>query len=78
MGWVVYDVERGEMEKYYKLESSAKSLVTRSNNDRENSRFSWYRDRQLAYCSYRDYEGILMGLRGDEFRMWQFVNSKRG
>ena len=78
MGWIVYDTQRGDIEKYYKLESSAKSLVTRSNNDRANSSWGYYRDRQLAYCSYRDYEGVLMGLRGDQLKLWQFVNSKNG
>ena len=62
MGRVVYDAERGDIEKYYKLESSAKSRVTRYNREMSemNPSYTW-RGRRLAYCSYRDYEGILMG-----------------
>ena len=72
MGWVVYDAERGDMEKYYRLERTAKSRVTRHNNEMRDRFFSWGPARQLAYCSYQDYEGILMGLRGDRFKLWQF------
>jgi len=86
MGWVVYDEKSGHMQKYYKLASTAKRIVTQHNTERE---YNWgkamgghsYRynpDRMWAFCSYRDYEGILMGLRGEQFKMWQFCNTKIG
>jgi len=86
MGWVVYDEKSGHMQKYYKLASTAKRIVTQHNTERE---YNWgkamgghsYRynpDRMWAFCSYRDYEGILMGLRGEQFKMWQFCNTEIG
>lgn len=75
MGWVVYDAKSGHMQKYYKLQSTAKRIVTQHNTERDYD-FYTYRPQSLwACCSYRDYEGILMGLRGDAFKMWQFCNS---
>jgi len=86
MGFVVYDEKSGHMQKYYKLASTAKRIVTQHNTERE---YNWgkamgghsYRynpDRMWAFCSYRDYEGILMGLRGEQFKMWQFCNTQIG
>ena len=86
MGWVVYDSKSGHMQKYYKLASTAKRIVTQHNTERS---YAWgrsirvpsytYRPQSLwAFCSYRDYEGILMGLRGDQFKMWQFCNTEIG
>jgi hypothetical protein len=86
MGFVVYDEKSGHMQKYYKLASTAKRIVTQHNTERE---YNWgkamgghsYRynpDRMWAFCSYRDYEGILMGLRGEQFKMWQFCNTEIG
>ena len=75
MGWVVYDQRSGHMQKYYKLQSTAKRIVTQHNTERDYD-FYTYRPQSLwACCSYKDYEGILMGLRGDAFKMWQFCNS---
>jgi len=84
-GWVVYDQRSGHMQKYYKLAATAKRIVTQHNTERE---YDWgdgsgsytYRPQSLwACCSYADYEGILMGLRGEAFKMWQFVrNNPRG
>lgn len=80
-GWVVYDERSGHMQKYYKLAATARRIVTQHNTERE---YDWgagagsytYRPQSLwACCSYADYEGILMGLRGDKFRMWQFVKN---
>jgi hypothetical protein len=75
MGWVVYDQSSGHMQKYYKLARTAKSIVTQHNTERVYD--DWvYRPRSLwACCSYADYEGILMGLRDEKFRMWQFVKN---
>jgi hypothetical protein len=75
MGWIVYDQRTGHMQKYYKLARTAKSIVTQHNTEREYD--DWiYRPHSLwACCSYTDYEGVLMGLRGDELKMWQWVRS---
>lgn len=75
MGWVVYDQGSGHMQKYYKLARTAKSIVTQHNTERVYD--DWvYTPRSLwACCSYADYEGILMGLRDEKFRMWQFVKN---
>lgn len=79
MGWVVYDTRDGAMQKYYKLARTAKSVVTQHNTERDMGDGWIYRPHSLwACCSYRDYEGILMGLRGDAFRMWQFCNTEIG
>jgi len=89
MGWVVYDEKSGHMQKYYKLASTAKRIVTQHNTERT---YDWGRagaqmgvpnytyrpERMWAFCSYRDYEGILMGLRGEQFKMWQFCNTQIG
>ena len=86
MGWVVYDERTGLMEKYYKKAASARRIVTQHNTERT---YNWgqgsgarnytYRPNRLwACCSYRDYEGILMGLKGDALKMWQFCNTERG
>ena len=73
MGWVVYD-QSYHMIRYHKRAATAKAAVTRYNRAKERGEHSW--PRVGGCCSYRDYEGLLMGLRGDAFRMWQFVNSK--
>ena len=81
MGWVVYDSKSGHMQKYYKLASTAKRIVTQHNTERDYGIVGGYiyRPHSLwAFCSYRDYEGILMGLRGEQFKMWQFCNTQIG
>jgi hypothetical protein len=81
MGWVVYDERSGHMQKYYKLAATAKRIVTQHNTERtydwgtQHGSYTYRPDRMWACCSYADYEGILMGLRGDKFRMWQFVRN---
>ena len=84
MGWVVYDEQSGHMQKYYKLAATAKRICTQHNTERS---YEWGRsggsyryspERVWAFCSYRDYEGILMGLRGDALKMWQFCNTQTG
>lgn len=86
MGWIVYDEKSGHMQKYYKLASTAKRICTQHNTERS---YDWgrsirahsytYRPQSLwAFCSYRDYQGILMGLRGEQFKMWQFCNTEIG
>ena len=85
-GWVVYDEKSGHMQKYYKKAATARRIVTQHNSERS---YDWggtlgiptytYRpERNWACCSYRDYEGILMGLRGEALKMWQFCNTQIG
>ena len=85
MGWIVYDTRNGRMEKYYKKAATARRIVTVHNQERT---YDWgspgipsytYRpDSIWACCSYRDYEGVLMGLEGPALKMWQFCNTERG
>jgi hypothetical protein len=85
MGWIVYNTRDGSMQKYYKKAATARRIVTQHNQERT---YDWgssgvpsytYRpDSTWACCSYRDYEGILMGLRGDALKMWQFCNTETG
>ena len=76
MGWVVYDTRTFLMEKYYKKASTARRIVTQHNTERQHD-FYTYRPQSLwACCSYRDFEGILMGLKGDALKMWQFCNKE--
>ena len=80
MGWVVYDERSGHMQKYYKKAATARRIVTQHNTERRYDfgsvgSYSYCPDRLWACCSYADYEGILMGLRDEKFRMWQFVRN---
>ena len=85
-GWVVYEEKSGHMQKYYKLASTAKRICTQHNTERTYdwglsagvANYTYRPDRTWAFCSYRDYEGILMGLRGEQFKMWQFCNTQIG
>ena len=78
MGWVVYDEKSGHMQKYYKLASTAKRICTQHNTERDYTFYTYRPARKWAFCSYRDYEGVLMGLRGDALKMWQFCNTQIG
>jgi hypothetical protein len=73
MGWVVYD-DHYKMVKYYSKSGPARAAVTRYQNQRAEGYAGWPRIK--GCCTYSDFEGILMGLRGDALKMWQFVNSK--
>jgi hypothetical protein len=75
MGWIVYDERSGHMQKWYKLRSTARRIVTQHNTPRDYDFYKYQPSRLWACCSYADYEGILMGLRGEKFRMWQFVKN---
>ena len=76
MGWVVYDTRTLLMEKYYKKAATARRIVTQHNTPRDYD-FYQYRPISLwACCSYRDFEGVLMGLKGDALKMWQFCNKE--
>ena len=84
MGWVVYDTRSGRLEKWYKKASTARRIVTQHNTPRlmnfgQGIPVYEYRPNSIwACCEYRAYEGVLMGLRGEELRMWQFCNSEIG
>lgn len=81
MGWIVYENNSGRIHRWCKKASTARMLVTKRRNwvhlvykDAE----SYYnlKDMEYSCCSYRDYEGILMGLRDDAFKLWQFCNTE--
>ena len=82
MGWVVYEEHSGRMQKYYKKASTARRIVTVHNTERTydwGASVGFYKytpDSTWACCSYKDYEGILMGLRDDALKMWQFCNKE--
>ncbi len=76
MGWVTYD-DQGRMVKYYRKPGPAKAAVTRAIRDRQYYGYSGYPN-VVGCCTYRDFEGILMGLRGAEFDLWRFCNTKNG
>ena len=78
MGWVVYDARSGHMQKYYKLASTARRIVTQHNTPQPNGDWIYIPSNTWACCSYRDYEGVLMGLRGDALKMWQICNTEIG
>lgn len=78
MGWVVYEKGSGDLIKYYKKSSVARAQVTRHENEKLAGRYWMSTYRERACCSYRDYEGVLMGLRGDQLRVWQFCNTETG
>jgi hypothetical protein len=75
MGWVVYD-DQYRLVKYYKKPGPARAAVTRYRNEMAQGYRSY--PRILGCCTYRDFEGILMGLRGDALKMWLFCNTKNG
>lgn len=72
MGFVVFEEANGRAVKYYKKESVAKSQVTRHNREIDQMPNVWGRDVRWIYCSYADYEGVLMGMKEPERRMWAF------
>lgn len=86
MGFVVYWENTGAVHRYFRKEGSAKAAVTKHRNEvarlvleytRAGLTFG-NRDRTLAYCTFRDYEGVLMGLSGEDLRMWRFCNTQIG
>lgn len=80
MGWVVFEEDSGRAVKYYRKETAAKAQVTRHNrqvdNDRQlrSSGYSHFslNPRRWLFCSYADYEGVLMGMREPERKIWVF------
>jgi hypothetical protein len=81
MGFVVFEEETGRAIKYYRKESVAKSQVTKNNRSIDNDGIlrlalgvsgSYDRNRRWLYCSYAGYEGVLMGMKEPERKMWAF------
>ena len=80
MGFVVYEEETGRAIKYYRTESAAKAQVTKNNRGTEFNRLlrlqlgvpNYDRDRYWLYSSYAGYEGVLMGMKEPERKMWAF------
>ena len=75
MGWVVYEQATGRAVKYYRKIGPAKAAVTKQRRMVESGAriaSSWGRDVTWIYCSYADYEGVLMGMQEPERKMWAF------
>ncbi len=80
MGFVVYEEETGRAIKYYRKESVAKTQVTKNNRSLDNANILRLQlgisrhphDRNWLYCSYADYEGVLMGMPEPERKIWAF------
>lgn len=75
MGWIVYS-KHGDLISYHRKPGPAKAAVTRYNRELEKGYRSY--PEVGGCCSYRDFEGILMGLRGDALKMWRFCNTEIG
>ena len=73
MGWVVYD-KSGRLGKYYKKPGPAKAAVTRYRKGIESGSFTY--PEAYGCCTYRDFEGQLLGLRDADFKFWQFCNAE--
>ena len=73
MGWVVYD-KSGRLVKYYKKPGPAKAAVTRYRKAIESGSFTY--PEAYGCCTYRDFEGQLLGLRDADFKFWQFCNAE--
>ena len=72
MGWVVYEEATGRAVKYYRKIGPAKAAVTRQRKLVDSMPNVWGRDVTWLYCSYADYEGVLMGMKEPERKMWAF------
>ena len=72
MGFVVYEEESGRAVKYYKTAATAKSQVTRHNKELGGTLRNRYWEKKWTYCSYSDYEGVLMGMSEPHRKVWVF------
>jgi hypothetical protein len=70
MGWIIYNTASGRAERYYKLERTAKQQAGRLNKDPFRSKWE---DGEFKVISYQAYEGVLMGLRGDNLKYWTWL-----
>jgi hypothetical protein len=72
MGFIVYNTASGRAERYYKKEGIAKAQATKLNRCPYRSKYDSGEFRAIAY---RDYEGVLMGVRGDALKYWSWLNT---
>jgi hypothetical protein len=79
MGWVIFEEESGRAMKYYRSGRAAKAQVTKHNNEiserplwYKSSSYSSNKDRRWVCCSYAEYEGVLMGMKEPERKLWAF------
>jgi hypothetical protein len=83
MGFVVFEETTGRAIKYYRKESVAKAQVTKNNRSIDNDGalraalgiapgVHYNHNRRWLYCSYAGYEGVLMGMKEPERKMWAF------
>jgi hypothetical protein len=72
MGFIVYNTASGRAERYYKKEGIAKAQATKLNRCPYRSKDAAGEFRAIAY---RDYEGVLMGVRGDALKYWSWLNT---
>jgi hypothetical protein len=72
MGFIVYNTASGRAERYYKKEGVAKAQATKLNRCPYRSK---YDAGEFVVCNYRDYEGVLMGVRGDALKYWSWLNT---
>ena len=75
MGYVVYEAETGRAIKYCKKVGTAKAYVTR--HAKENAAFLLIHSQSRhqythLWCSYADYEGVLMGMDEPSRKFWVF------
>ena len=76
MGYIVYNTVSGRAERYYKLERTAKQQATKRNRDAIRAGYEAGEYRSISYAAY---EGVLLGLRGDNLRYWEWLsNGRRG
>ena len=75
MGFVVFEEATGRAVKYYKKIGPAKAAVTKQHNLIRSMPNVWGRDIKWTYSSYADYEGVLMGMREPERKMWAFCRN---
>ena len=73
MGFIVYNTASGRADRYYKKESIAKAQATKRNRDPFRNK---YESGEWRAISYQAYEGVLMGLRGENLRYWEWVNNR--
>ena len=72
MGWIVYNTASGRADRYYKQERTAKQQATKRNRDPYRSKWE---DGEWRAISYAAYEGVLMGLKAENLRYWDWLNT---
>jgi len=72
MGWIVYNTASGRADRYYKQERIAKAQATKRNRDPWRSKWE---SGEWQAISYAAYEGVLMGLKAENLRYWDWMNS---